>query len=164
MLTCRSRGGTVGERMHRRTSALGIILVGSCALVCSSASVAHAQVAGSFRDLQGSLKEGARLTITEPSGVTRGRFIALTDQSLRLTTDSTKRQVDFSEAAVMEIDHVRSRKGKGALIGFVGGFVGGLLMVAMTPDSSVGPSKASVILPLAGIFGGMGAGVGTVIG
>jgi hypothetical protein len=128
-------------------------------------SVAHAQVAGSFRDLQGSLAEGARLAITEQSGVTKGRFVDLTGQSLRVTADSTRRQVEFSEASVMEIDHVRSRKGKGALTGFVSSFVGGLLLVAMSSDSpSIGPSKRAVMLPLAGIFGGMGAGVGAVIG
>jgi hypothetical protein len=131
-----------------------------------SATIANAQVVNSFRDLQGSLKEGERLTITEQSGVvTNGRFVRLADELLRVMAESG-RASDLSEVSVARIDQLRSRRGKGALVGFIGGFVGGLLAVALTPDSgsSVGPSKGAAILPVAAIFGGIGAAIGAGVG
>ena len=150
-----------------RTALLTTTIAGCFVFIAlGSATVANAQVVSSFRDLQGSLNGGERLTITEQSGViTKGRFVALADQSLRVMAES-RRLVDFSDASVVRIDHLRSRRGKWALLGFVGGFVGGLLAVALTPDSGscCGPSKGSVILPLAAIFGGIGAGIGAGVG
>jgi hypothetical protein len=131
-----------------------------------SSTVASAQGVGSFRDLRISLKGGERLEITETSGVTtEGRFVSLSDQSLRVMAESA-RLIDFPGASVARIDHLRSRKKRGALVGFVGGFVGGLLAVALTPDNGewAGPSKAQAIVPVAAIFGGIGAAIGTGIG
>jgi len=151
---------TAGKAKLTATIAGGLVLI-----AIGTSTVANAQVISSFRDLAGSVKEGERLTITEQSGViTKGRFAGLADQRLRVMADSG-RLIDLSEASVAKIDRLRSRRGKGALVGFVAGFVGGLLAVALTPDSgSVGPGKETVILPLAAIFGGIGAGIGAGVG
>jgi hypothetical protein len=152
---------TAGKAKLTATIAGGLVLI-----AIGTSTVANAQVISSFRDLAGSVKEGERLTITEQSGViTKGRFAGLADQRLRVMADSG-RLIDLSEASVAKIDRLRSRRGKGALVGFVTGFVGGLLAVALTPESgsSVGPSKGTVILPLAAIFGGIGAGIGAGVG
>ena len=117
-------------------------------------------------DLQGSLNGGDRLAITERSGaVTKGRFVALSDQSLRVMAESA-RLVDLPESSVARIDHLRSRKGKGALIGLIGGAVVGVLAVAVTPSCSgcIGPTKAEAAPVLAAFFGGIGAGIGAVVG
>jgi len=153
-----------GGRMSQISSR--IIIIRGCFLLSTiGVSVASAQGVSSFRDLQGSLKGGERLAITEKSGVTTGgRFVSLSDQSLRVMASSA-RLVDLAEASVARIEHLKSRKKKGALVGFVGGFVAGLLAVALTPDKgSIGPSKGFVILPVAAIFGGIGAAIGTAVG
>jgi hypothetical protein len=133
-----------------------------------SARAASAQVVSSFRDLQGSLNGGDRLTITERSGaVTKGRFVTLSDQSLRVMAESA-RLVDLPELSVVRIDRLRSRKGKGALIGLIGGAVVGVLAVAVTPSCSgfgcVGPTKEAAAPVVAAFFGGIGAGIGAVVG
>jgi hypothetical protein len=136
------------------------------AAVLGVATVAGAQVPDSFHDLQASLHGGERLRITDETGrVTNGRLMALSDQSLRLLIQSG--QVDVSASSVVRIEHVRSRAGKGALVGLIGGAVAGVVAIAATPECQgicIGPSKESVILPAAGLFGGIGAGIGALIG
>jgi len=157
-----------------RTASLAKTVAAWCVTGClvlvalGSAKDASAQVVSSFRDLQGSLNGGDRLTITKRSGaVTEGRFVALSDQSLRVIAESA-RLVDLPELSVARIDHVRSRKGKGALIGLIGGAVVGVLAVAVTPSCSgfgcVGPSKEAAGAGVAALFGGIGAGIGAVVG
>ena len=152
-----------------RTASFAATIAGCFVCVTlGSASVASAQVVSSFRDLQGSLNGGERLTITEHSGViTKGRFVALSDQSLRVRAESG-RLVDFPELSVAKIDHLRSRKGKGALLGFVGGALVGALAVALTPSCSgfgcVGPRQGTAVPLAAAFFGGIGAGIGSGVG
>jgi hypothetical protein len=133
-----------------------------------SAKAASAQVVSSFHDLEGSLNGGDQLTITERSGaVTQGRFVALSDQSLRVLAESA-RLVDLPESSVARIDHVRSRKGKGALIGLLAGVAVGVLAVAATPSCSgfgcVGPPKRTAVAGVTAFLGGIGAGIGAVVG
>jgi hypothetical protein len=156
---------TTGGMMNR-TASFAMTVAGCVVLgALGSATVARAQNVSSFRDLQVSLKGGERLTVTDKSGAsTTGRLVALSDQSLRITSESAG-AVDFAEGSILRIDQLRSRKGKGALRGFVAGFVGGLVAVAVSPDTStVGPSKGSAIVPVAAIFGGIGTGIGAIIG
>jgi hypothetical protein len=131
------------------------------------ATVAGAQVASSFGGLQDSLHGGERLTITDQAGaVTNGRLITLSDQSLRLMVQSAT-PVDVSESSVAKIEHVTSRVRRGALLGLIGGAAVGTLAVALTPPCKgfcIGPSRGGVILPVAGIFGAIGAGIGAIIG
>jgi hypothetical protein len=81
--------------------------IGGCLLFVAigSATIANAQVVNSFRDLQGSLKEGERLTITEQSGVvTNGRFVRLADELLRVMAESGRGpsgSVRFSSASTI---------------------------------------------------------------
>jgi hypothetical protein len=127
---------------------------------------AGAQAASSFRDLQSVLHGGERLTITDNTGiVTNGRFIALSDQSLRVTVKSTV-PMDLSEGSVAKIERLASNSKKGAVVGLIAGAVVGALAVALTPCERFcgGPGKGTVILPVAGIAGGIGAGVGAGIG
>jgi hypothetical protein len=155
-----------------RTPSLAKTVAAWCVTGClvlvalGSAKAASAQVVSSFHDLQGSLNGGDRLAITERSGaVTKGRFVALSDQSLRVMAESA-RLADLPESSVARIDHLRSRKGKGALIGLIGGAVVGVLAVAVTPSCSgcIGPTKAEAAPVLAAFFGGIGAGIGAVVG
>jgi hypothetical protein len=127
---------------------------------------AGAQVATSFGDLQGVLRGGERLTITDNAGiVTNGRLIALSIQSLQLRVESAV-SVDLSEGSVAKIERVASNARKGALVGLIAGAVVGALAVALTPceGSCLGPGKGTVILPVAGIAGGIGAGLGAGFG
>lgn len=128
-------------------------------------SVAAAQVADSFHDLQTSLHGGERLTITDQAGVvTSGRLIALSDQSIRLMVQPAG-PVDMSASSLAKIERVRSGARKGALVGLMTGAVTGALAVALTAcDRSCVPSKEAVMLPAAAIFGGIGAGIGAIIG
>jgi hypothetical protein len=129
-------------------------------------SVAGAQVADSFHDLQTSLHGGERLTITDQAGlVTNGRLMALSDQSIRLMVQAAG-PIDVSASSLAKIERVTSGARRGTLVGLIGGAVAGVLAVALTPCDSfcVGPSKESVMLPAAAIFGGIGAGIGAVIG
>jgi hypothetical protein len=160
-------------RMNRTASSgktVAAWFVTGCLVLVASGSTraASAQVVSSFRELQGSLNGGDRLLITERSGaVTKGRFVALSDQSLRVMAESA-RLVDLPESSVVKIDHLRSRKGKGALIGLMGGAVLGVLAVAVTPSCSgfgcVGPTKEAAAPVVAVFFGGIGAGIGAVVG
>jgi hypothetical protein len=122
------------------------------------ASVAHAQVTQSFSDVQDSLHAGDRLTITDLAGVAKdGSLVSLSDQSLRLMVRSS----------IAKIERVTSLAKRGALVGLLGGALTGALAVALTAPCKgfcVGPSKEAAILPVAGIFGGIGAGVGALIG
>jgi hypothetical protein len=132
--------------------------------ILGSAAAAHAQSVSSFRDLQVSLKEGDRLIVTEKTGAsTTGRLVTLSEQSLRVRPDST-RVVDIEEQSTLRIDQVKRRKGEGALTGFLGGFVVGVLTVALSSDSGYGPSKGTALVPVGAIFGGIGAGIGVLIG
>jgi len=130
-------------------------------------TVAGAQVASSFRGLQGSLHGGERLTITDQAGVvTNGRLTTLSDESLRLIVQSAT-PIDVPESSVAKIEHVRSRVRKGALMGLLGGATVGAFAVFLTPPCTgfcIGPSRGEAILPVAGIFGGIGAGIGALIG
>ena len=135
--------------------------------VLGVATVAGAQVASSFRDLQGSLHGGARLTITDQTGVvTNGRLITLSEQSLRLMVRSGT-PIDVPESSVAKIEHVTSRARRGALVGLISGAAVGALVVALTPPCKgfcVSPTGGEVILPAAGILGAIGAGIGALIG
>jgi hypothetical protein len=126
------------------------------------AEMAGAQVS-SFRDPQGFLHDGDRLTITDPAGiVTNGRLITFSDQSLRLMVQSL-RSIEVFESSVAEIELMTSRARKGALVGLIAGTAVGVEAVALTPPCSrfcVGPKKGVAILPVAGIVGGIGAGLG----
>lgn len=89
-----SRG--VCERFRGR----GTTTIAGCFVLATlgSSTVAGAQAVSSFRDLRVSLKGGERLEMTETSGVTtEGRFVALSDQSLRVSAESA-RLIDFPEA------------------------------------------------------------------
>lgn len=144
------------------------VLTAACCVVAAfgGTSVAGAQVADSFHDLQTSLHGGERLTITDQAGVvTKGRVIALSDQSIRLMTQPAG-PIDLSASSLAKIERVRSSTGKGALVGLMAGAVTGALAVALTAcdPSCVGPSKEAVMLPAAAIIGGIGAGIGAIIG
>jgi hypothetical protein len=131
------------------------------------ASVAHAQVTQSFSDVQDSLHAGDRLTITDLAGVAKdGSLVSLSDQSLRLMVRSIG-PMDMSRSSIAKIERVTSLAKRGALVGLLGGALTGALAVALTAPCKgfcVGPSKEAAILPVAGIFGGIGAGVGALIG
>jgi hypothetical protein len=144
------------------------VLRAACCVVAAFGvtSVAGAQVADSFHDLQTSLHGGERLTITDQAGVvTKGRLIALSDQSIRLMVQPAG-PIDLSASSLAKIERVRSGARKGALVGLMAGAVTGALAVALTAcdPSCVGPSKEAVMLPAAAIFGGIGAGIGAIIG
>ena len=144
------------------------ILRAACCVVAALGvtSVAGAQVADSFHDLQTSLHGGERLTITDEAGVvTKGRLIALSDQSIQLMVQPVG-PIDLSASSLAKIERVRSGARKGALVGLMAGAVTGALAVALTAcdPSCVGPSKQAVMLPAAAIFGGFGAGIGAIIG
>lgn len=128
-------------------------------------AAAGAQVARAFTDLQSALRRGDRLTITGTDGVvTSGRFITLSDRSIRLQTHA--RTVDLPEPSVARMERVTGSAGKGALVGLIAGALAGVVAVAATPcgDGCIGPSKAEAIGPVAGLFGGVGAGIGAVVG
>jgi hypothetical protein len=129
--------------------------------------LAGAQVAESFHDLQISLHDGERLRVTDAGGiVTSGRLTALSDQSLRLLVPPGN-PLEMPASSVHKIERVTSHARKGALVGLIGGAAAGLLGVAMSPECEgfcVGPSKGEILLPIAGLFGGIGAGVGALIG
>jgi hypothetical protein len=144
------------------------VLRAACCIVAAFGvtSVANAQVADSLDDLQASLHGGERLTITDQAGVvTKGRLIALSDQSIRLMVQPAG-PTDLSASSLAKIERVRSGVRKGTLVGLMTGAVTGALAVALTPcdRSCVGPSKEAVMLPAAAIFGGIGAGIGAIIG
>ena len=128
------------------------------------ATSAGAQVVSSFADLQSVVHGGERLTITDNAGVvTNGRLIALSIQSLQLSVESAV-PVDLPGGSVAKIERVTSNARKGALVGLIAGAVAGALAVALTPceGSCLGPGKGTVILPVAGMAGGIGAGIGAV--
>jgi len=138
----------------------------AAAVLCLT-TLAGAQVASSFRGLQSSLHGGERLRITDQAGVvTNGRLTTLSDQSLRLIVQSAP-AIDLPESSVAKIEHVTSRVRKGALAGLLGGAAVGAMAVFLTPPCKsfcIGPSRGAVILPVAGMFGGIGAGIGALIG
>jgi len=145
-----------------------ILTIVACVMIAALGvpTSAGAQVASSFRDLQSVLHGGERLTITDNTGiVTNGRFIALSDQALRVTVESTV-PIDLSEGSVAKIERLASNAKKGAVVGLIAGAVVGALAVALTPCKGFcgGPGKGTVILPVAGIAGGIGAAIGAGIG
>ena len=143
------------------------ILCVVAAALLGAARLASGQVAESFHDLQPSLHAGDRLRVTDDGGlVTTGRLTALSDRSLRLLV-SPGTPLEMSASSVHKIERVTSRAGKGALVGLIGGAAAGLVGVAMSPECEgfcVGPSKGAILFPIAGLFGGIGAGVGALIG
>jgi len=154
----------------RRRSAWRTLVAAACvaaAALLAAATPAHAQVARSFLDLQQSLHGGERLTITDVSGVvTDGSLVALSGQSLRLKIHAAG-NVDVPESNVARIERVTSPVKTGALVGLLVGAAGGALAVALTPPCKgfcIGPSKDAMVLPVAGLFGGIGAGVGALVG
>jgi hypothetical protein len=130
-------------------------------------TLAGAQVAESFHDLQTSLHGGERLRVTDDAGIaTTGWLLALSDHSLRLLARAGS-PLDVPASTVHKIERVTSHARKGALVGLISGAAAGMLGVAMTPGCEgfcVGPSKGDVLLPAAGLFGGIGAAVGALIG
>jgi hypothetical protein len=146
---------------------VGRILCFIAAASLGVTTLAGAQVAESFHDLQASLHGGERLRVTDAAGIaTTGRLLTLSDHSLRLLAP-TGSPLDLSASSAHKIERVTSQARKGALVGLIGGAAAGMLGVAMTPECEgfcVGPSKGEVLLPVAGLFGGIGAGLGALIG
>lgn len=133
----------------------------------SVTTVAGAQVAESFHDLQASLHGGERLRVTDTAGIaTTGTLADLSDQSLRLLAQAGG-SIEVPASSVRKIERVTSHARKGALVGLISGAAAGVLGVAMTPGCEgfcVGPSKGDLLLPVAGLFGGIGAALGALIG
>ena len=78
----------------------GTTTIAGCFVLATlgSSTVTSAQAVSSFRDLRVSLKGGERLEMTETSGVTtEGRFVALSDQSLRVSAESARHGSTFQK-------------------------------------------------------------------
>jgi len=132
----------------------------------SAASAAHAQTVSPL-ELERLLKAGDSVTVTDRKGaVTSGTLAHLSDLTLEIAAESGA-LVEVSSSAAMRIERERRRTGRGALVGLAVGAAAGALLVAASPPCSgpcFGPSRSAVLLPAAGVFGGIGAGVGALVG
>jgi len=120
----------------------------------SITTVARAQPAAtSFDQLEGLVKPGDRVTVTDNSGRTAtGRILNLSPAGLKLTVD--RKDLEFSGADVRAISQYRGLSlKKGAAWGF--GIGAGLGLLALPATECLGCA------PLLGLIaGGIGAGVG----
>ena len=132
----------------------------------SMAGVAHAQApATSFEELASRLNAGETVSVTIESGeVIRGEVARVSGTILALKRPGR----DLAAQDVLRIDHSRTFKKRGALIGFGAGFSIGALAAASEDcrGSGFGPcfSGPRVVLVLGGLVGLWGAGVGTLVG
>ena len=131
----------------------------------SLAGVAHAQApATSFEELASRLKAGETVSVTIESGeVIRGEVERVSDTILALKRPGR----DLAAQDVLRVDHSRTFKQRGALIGFGAGFsIGALGAASDDCRGSFGPcfSGPGGVLVLGGIVGLWGAGVGTLVG
>lgn len=124
-------------------------------VVCFPLEASAQRAARSFEELQVRVKIGDIVYVIDASGLeTKGRIATLSDVSLALTLDGTRR--DFVESTVKRIDWRRRDSARnGLLIGLGTGALLGFL-VARTADS---PS-----CPRSGIECGQGALLGAVGG
>ena len=158
-------------RRHRLTGVMVALALAIASVASAQDSTpiapATAQADESFRDLRASVHGGDRLRITAKTGVvTSGTLVAVSDRSLRLLVQAAG-PIDVPVQSVAKVERVTTHARQGALVGLLGGAAAGTLAVAITPPCEgfcVGPSKGEVILPIAGIFGGIGAGLGALIG
>jgi len=134
------------------------------AALLSLAGIAHAQApATSFEELASRLKAGETVSVTIESGeVIRGEVERVSDTILALKRPGR----DLAAQDVLRVDHSRTFKQRGALIGFAAGFSIGALGAASDCRGSFGPcfSGPGGVLLLGGFVGLWGAGVGTLVG
>ena len=143
----------------RKTLSFGLaVLVGLGAL----AAPARAQgVAQSFTELRLLIRAGDMVTLTGVKGDdVRGRVESLTATSLVLARDG--RLQTWSEADVVSIRQRRGDSlGNGALIGFGVGV--GTVLVSALADDSLRQNDYGFVAVAAGLYGGIGAGIGVGI-
>lgn len=138
-----------------------------CVAILVSARIVNAQEASRFEDLRVLLNPGGHIAVSDRYGVPiEGRFVALSPHALRVALRSGE-VVDVPEASVAKVERLSSRARRGAVNGLMAGAIVGALAVALTPPCRgfcPAPGRGAVILPIAGIFGGVAAGIGAGVG
>jgi hypothetical protein len=138
-----------------------------CVALFCAATTASAQVADSLSALQSSLEPGDRLTITDRAGVvTDGKLLSLSRDSLHLSV-APDGVLDVPESSLARVERVTRNTKKGAVIGLLVGATIAVVMTVTTPSCNggcIGPSREAWLLPLVGMFGGIGIGAGALIG
>src|SRR5262245_4280584 len=133
------------------------------ALSISDPSVAQAQDASSFEQLQKAVQPGDTLLVTDKSGkVVKGKAEQVSGTSLSLKTGG--RRLDFAEADIVEIKKQRGDSlANGALIGALAVGAPVLVLAAATSDpNDICCSGADAAL-VGAAFAGAGAGVGALV-
>src|SRR5262245_6457407 len=133
------------------------------ALSISDPSLAQAQDASSFEQLQKTVQPGDTLLVTDKSGkVVKGKAEQVSGTSLSLKTGG--RRLDFAEADLVEIKTQRGDSlANGALIGsLASGAPIAILAAAASHPNDICCSGGDVALVSAG-FAGVGAGVGAIV-
>ena len=135
---------------------------GLCLLFVATATVAQAQqLATSFEQLRVLAKPGDTVTLTDTSGEkVTGTIIDLSSSSLGLVVGRTRR--DLAEADVKTISQQRhGNLGTGAKWGFAAGACVGA--VGMLATAGYDEAGWMLVLAAAGLYGGIGSGVGVGI-
>lgn len=135
-----------------------------CLILLAAPSLAQAQeVATSFEQLKGLVKNGDSVTVTDPTGgQVKGKIADLSPSSLALLVSGRRRELTEGDVTM-----IRQRRNdpltNGALWGgLVGAAIGFGTVAAMTCDGCSW-EPASFPLLIGALFGGMGAGVGVGI-
>lgn len=128
-------------------------------------TTASAQVTDSLATLQSSIRAGDRLRITDRAGVvTNGKLLGLSLDTLQLTL-SPGRSFQIAEPSLARVERVTRATVRGVIIGlFIGAATGVVAVAEACNRGCYGPGKNEWMLPVAGVFGGIGAGVGALIG
>lgn len=116
-------------------------------------------------DLSAKEKRGADLIVTRLDGSqVSGELIAVKRDSLLLLSNGRDESIDLADIKAVRIVR-KSRAGKGAFYGFLGGAMTGALLGSGGVDEYTGGEAAVIFGALFGIVGGLGGlGLGTIMG